>query len=128
MTVFDMSFYIMHISPISTSKRANTRAFGVLLGIMILATVVAGCGTVQNAKSDAIITVSGRAVVMGNVPFTALILETKDRNSYILKMDDAMRDSLMTPAQIEVQGELYLGQWNGKPFAHIRVSDLKRID
>ncbi|NQV72947.1 hypothetical protein HQ496_07480 [bacterium] len=123
-----MSFYIMYFSPISTSKRAVTRALGALLSIMMVASLAAGCGTVQHAKSDALITVSGRAVVMGNVPFTALILETKEHNSYILKMDEAMRDSLMTPAQIEVLGELYLAEWNGKPFAHIRVSQLKRID
>ena len=118
----------MHFSPASKSRQIAARAFGVLMGLFVVAALSAGCGTVQHVKGGAPITVSGRAVVMGNVPFTALILETKDRNSYILTMGNAMRDSLMTPAQIEVEGELYLAEWNGKPFAHIRVSQLKRID
>jgi hypothetical protein len=128
MTVFNMSFYIMHFSPASKSRQIAARAFGVLMGLFVVATLATGCASIQQAQSEAAITVSGMAMVMGNVPFTALILETKDRNSYILTMGNAMRDSLMTPAQIEVEGELYLAEWNGKPFAHIRVSQLKRID
>ena len=56
---------------------------------------------------------------MGNVPFTALILTTADHNSYILKLDSKVEAELMTPAELTVRGRLYLGEWNGKPYAHL---------
>lgn len=87
--------------------------------------LVSGCATMHQSSDQ--ITVEGRAVVMGNVPFAALILETKDHNSYILKMDAALRDSLMTPAMIRVKGQLYLDNWNGRPFAHIRVASFEHV-
>lgn len=125
MTVEEMSFYKTNFAP------AWRRALAALaLGCAML---MAGCVATSGAtKGDAAtggapsdhITVEGRAVVMGNVPFTALMLQTEDRNSYILKMDAEERAELMTPARVRVSGVLYLDDWNGRPYAHIRVLKL----
>jgi len=107
-----MSFYVKHFRPI--------------LVVAFLASVASGCTTMHQASNQ--ITVQGKAIVMGNMPFAALILQTDGNNSYILKMEGAMRDSLMTPAYINVSGTLYLDEWNGLPFAHIRVDSFRFVD
>ncbi len=125
MTVAVMSFYITYFRPICFFKRLSTAVL-----LFSLSGLLLGCATTaQNDGRTALnqITVEGRAMVMGNVPFAKLILETSDRNSYILEMDRAMRDSLMTPAQIRVTGKLVRGEWNGLPFAQIHVSNLVHI-
>ena len=125
MTVPVMSFYIIHFRPSNVRKSIVAAVLFLSLSISLF-----GCATTTSTdrNSDGSqITVEGRAVVMGNVPFARLILETKDRNSYILEMDGAMRDSLMTPAQIKVTGKLKVGEWNGRPFAQIKVSELTHV-
>ncbi|MDA1027619.1 MAG: hypothetical protein O3B41_01015 [Bacteroidetes bacterium] len=116
-----MSFYILHFDPF----HANKWRYGSFLTVLLIGAMV-GCVSVAPTAQNQI-TVEGRAVVMGNVPFAKLILETSDRNSYILEMSREMRDSLMTPAQIRVTGSLSVGAWNGRPFAQIQVSDLKHV-
>lgn len=121
MTVRDMSFDILHFDPTLAKKWR----YGPLLAVLLIGAMV-GCVSVAPTAQNQI-TVEGRAVAMGNVPFAKLILETSDRNSYLLEMSREMRDSLMTPAQIRVTGSLSVGAWNGRPFAQIQVSDLKHF-
>ena len=95
--------------------------------LLCLGIFLSGCANRQIASHDDI-TVEGYVVMMGNEPFAELILKTSDNNSYVLKMEPEMRSSLMTPATLEVTGKLYLGSWNGSPFAHIEVREYSRTD
>ena len=103
--------------------------FQSILNILILAVCLqlfSGC-----AGSDLyseFMTVEGQISVRGNEPFTAVILYTAARNYYVLKLKEEDRRELLTPATYRVTGELYLGQWNGRNFAHLAVSDLVSLD
>lgn len=55
--------------------------------------------------------------VRGNEPFAAYVLETSDRNTYVLVFPEAVE----TPARLQVTGRLYLGEWMGQSYAHIEV-------
>lgn len=57
----------------------------------------------------------------GNEPFTAVILETDQRTQYVLVLTPEMRSALSAPAPVRVTGRLFLGEWNGRPYAHIEV-------
>ncbi len=74
-----------------------------------------------------VITAEGIVTVRGNVPFTAVVLETDDHNWYILEMTQSMRDGFMTPARLKVNGRLYLDDWRGRPFAHLEVHEFEQI-
>ena len=87
---------------------------------------VSGCQS-QNVPTDEF-TVSGLVQVMGNEPFTAVMLQTTSSNSYILKMTSDLRQSFLTPARLQVAGRLYLDDWNGKPWAHIEVTAVRILD
>lgn len=67
------------------------------------------------------ITVEGMITVRGNVPFAEVVLETDNHNVYVLEMSDEQRTALMTPAKAVVNGRVFLGEWNGRPFAHLEV-------
>ena len=70
----------------------------------------------------------GRVTVRGNEPFTAVILETESGNWYKLDLTPAQRTGLANPSWQKVVGEVYLGDWNGRPFATLRVRSLERMD
>ena len=95
--------------------------------LFVAGTVIHGCATVQNAEVNSI-TVEGYTIVMGNEPFAEVILTTSDNNSYVLKMNQDLRGTLTTPAQLRVSGRLYLSTWDGRPFAHIDVVEYSRMD
>ena len=82
----------------------------------VLATGLVSCTTDRVSGTD-IITVEGMVTVRGNEPFAAYVLETSDRNSYILVFPEAVE----TPARLRVTGRLYLGEWDGQSYAHIEV-------
>ena len=71
------------------------------------------------------IAVEGEVAVRGNVPFHETVLVTEQGNWYLLDMDEALRESFMTPARIRVTGPVRLGQWNGRPFARLTVRTLE---
>ena len=61
----------------------------------------------------------------GNEPFAELVLETADRNSYVLTFEDPAEEAAIqnqAPTRIRVRGELYQGHWNGRDFAHLQVN------
>ena len=98
----------------------------VLLGLCWL-----GCaGTAPSTDQPLdVITVEGRASVRGNTPFTAVMLETDQRNLYVLVLDDADRQTLERelPARLRITGVLYVDDWNGVPYAHLRPTSLEQL-
>ena len=121
MTVIAMSFFLNIIR----DRLQPIGALNACLIMVVLSMTTVGCVS-QHLEDSAIITVEGIVTVRGNVPFSAVILETDGHNLYILKMDTAIRDALTTPAMIRVRGRLYLDTWNALPFAHLEVKELVR--
>ena len=95
--------------------------------LFLLGAVLTGCAQLP-IDSPNQITVEGYVTMMGNEPFAELILKTSDNNSYVLKMEPEMRSTLSTPANLKVSGRLYLGSWNGSPFAHIQVKEFSSMN
>ena len=85
-----------------------------------------GCAGSAPAAGDQIST-TGTVTVRGNEPFTAVVLTTADRNSYILELTPDQRTALVTPSEQDVTGLLFLADWNGRPYAHIRVQNITRV-
>ena len=89
--------------------------------VSFLATCLVSCTTDRVSDTD-IITVEGMVTVRGNEPFAAYVLETSDRNTYILAFPEAAETPAPeTPARLQVTGRLYLGEWEGQSYAHIEV-------
>ena len=87
----------------------------------VLATCLVSCTTDRVSDTD-IITVEGMVTVRGNEPFAAYVLETSDRNTYVLTFPEvAETPAPETPARLQVTGRLYLGEWEGHSYAHIEV-------
>ena len=87
----------------------------------VLATCLVSCTTDRVSDTD-IITVEGMVTVRGNEPFAAYVLETSDRNTYVLTFPEvAETPAPETPARLQVTGRLYLGEWEGQSYAHIEV-------
>jgi hypothetical protein len=82
----------------------------------VLSVCLVSCGTDRVPDAD-IITVEGMVTVRGNEPFAAYVLETSDRNTYVLVFPEAVEN----PARLRVTGRLYLGEWDGQSYAHIEV-------
>lgn len=86
--------------------------------------LAAACSGSRNAATDEI-TVAGTVTVRGNEPFTAYVLDTGDRNSYVLRFTDV--EPPPTPASIRVTGRLYPDEWAGRSYAHIDVQAFERL-
>ena len=90
----------------------------------------AGTNTAATAMQDAeMITVEGQASVRGNTPFTAVLLETSQRNLYVLVLDDAERQALEAdlPTRLRVTGMLSIDTWNGIRYAHLKPTAMDRL-
>jgi hypothetical protein len=74
-------------------------------------------------QSD-IITVEGKVNQRGNTPFQAWMVETADRNSYVLIMN-AKGGDYSTSKTYRVTGRLYLDKWNGTDYAHLEVVSIE---
>ena len=83
----------------------------------------------DQARALDVITVEGQASVRGNTPFTAVMLETNQRNLYVLALNDADRQALERdlPARLRITGILYVDDWNGVPYAHLRPTAMERL-
>lgn len=88
--------------------------------------VLFGC-TASRAPSHSR-TLEGEVTVRGHEPFTAVILQTRGRNYYILKLSIEQRRVLITPAPYRVTGRLYMDDWNGRSYAHLEVVELLPLD
>ncbi|MEM9664259.1 MAG: hypothetical protein AAF970_04945 [Bacteroidota bacterium] len=90
----------------------------VLLGALL----GAGCAGSGEAMRDASVTAEGRITVRGNAPFTAVMLETDQRNLYVLEADARALSALQTAGRATITGHVYTDIWNGRPHAHLRVT------
>ena len=88
----------------------------------VLAACLVSCATDRVSETDTI-TVEGMVTVRGNEPFAAYVLETSDRNTYVLVFPEAMEN----PARLQVTGRLYLGEWMGESYAHIEVHSYEEL-
>ncbi|NNF03087.1 MAG: hypothetical protein HKN17_01365 [Rhodothermales bacterium] len=96
------------------------------LGILF----VSGCAGSSHSDTGAgdVISVEGRVTYYGNTPFERAALVTDDGNWYILDLSDAQQDGLTAPSRQLVRGRVYLGDWNGRPFAHLDVHTMQRVN
>ncbi len=92
----------------------------------VLMGVPSGCAASRPAENE--ITVMGDVTARGQVPFVVQVLETDDRNAYVLVMDEAQRARYVNPARLRVTGVVYVAAWNGRPFTHLRVTRLEPMD
>jgi len=97
-----------------------------ILALFAAGSAFSGC-SVPPEKME-ILSLEGLITVRGNVPFNAPILETDSRNFYVLKLTTEQQRMLITPERYRVIGRLYLDDWNGKPFAHLEVSEIVRLN
>ncbi len=84
--------------------------------ICLLCMGPASCAADRESVAD-VVTVEGMVVARGNEPFARYVLETSDRNAYLL----VFREAVETPARLRVTGRLYLEEWMGRSHAHIEV-------
>lgn len=101
---------------------------------LVLLLLVLGVGCTSSAPATSTtdadtITVEGTITLRGNEPFTAYMLETEDRNSYVLNLEDLPEEeqSMTTPLTARVTGTLYADAWGDRTYAHLRVASLETI-
>lgn len=101
--------------------------------LLLLGLCWLGCSGPNAAPGEArtadVITVEGQLSVRGNTPFTAVLLETDQRNLYVLALDDADRRALEPglPARYRITGVLYANTWNGHPYAHLKPTTMEKL-
>jgi len=95
---------------------------GLTMALVAAMCIVIGTGCRStNIGTAERITVEGLITVRGNVPFAEVVLETDNHNLYVLELNGEQRAELMTPAKAVIDGRVFLGVWNGSPFAHLEV-------
>lgn len=105
-----------------------------MLLILLTGVAVLGSGcmapgqTSSNPSIEAVITVEGTVNSFGAEPFAAVVLNSAERNSWVLELSAADRDRLMMPARVRVTGSVYAADWQGRTRAHMRVRDLILLD
>jgi len=82
---------------------------------------ISGCFVSRVPES--FVTVEGVVTIRGNEPFTATVLQTQNRNEYILKLAPDERGRLITPARFRARGCWYLDGWNGRNYAYTDVAE-----
>jgi hypothetical protein len=102
-------------------------ALPVLIVSMVAIGLLSACSETRTVAVDTL-EVEGRVTVRGNEPFTEVVLLTEGGNWYLLDLTPDQRSRLVNPSIQHVVGQLYRGEWNGSPFARIRVSDISRVN
>ena len=97
---------------------------GVPALLLLLATMLGACATGSSVPAVERISVTGDITVRGNEPFTEVVLITDDNHWYLLDLTQEQRRMLLTPARARITGPVSLGEWNGRPFARLRVDAL----
>ena len=103
-----------------------------LLISFILLIMTAACAASRSDEGD-LLTVEGWISVRGHEPFTKLVLRTGQRNEYVLNEEALAAEEQIElppdePARLRVTGELYKDNWNGRPYAHLRVTSWERVE
>ena len=75
------------------------------------------------------IQVEGYVSARGNAPFSRVVLETDDRNFYVLALDREAEGRLRAalPGRYRAVGILMMGEWDGRPSAHLRPIEMERL-
>ena len=95
--------------------------------VLFLALLSLGaCATTTNRAQ--VIVVEGEVWTRGNAPFTKYVLTTDQQNHYVLNLESLPEQALETPVRLRLEGVVYVDQWNGEPFAYLRVSDMDRVE
>jgi hypothetical protein len=94
----------------------------------VLFAAAPGCASVPPRAAEDTVTVEGMVTARGNAPFSVYLLETDTGNAYVLVLDDTTRAGFGTPARLRVTGAVYRGDWQGTPFAHLRVHTWARVE
>ncbi len=97
-----------------------------LLFSAVVLVMQTGCSSSRTAEMD-LTEVEGTVTVRGNEPFTAVMLQTNEDNWYILDLTPEQRSGLVNPSVQRVRGSVYLGDWNGRPFTHMKVAQIERV-
>ncbi len=119
---------IRHNRPVQRRRKPMRLLIYLLLGLCWLGCAGATSGTNQLTSED-VVTVEGQVTVRGNTPFTAIMLETDQRNLYVLVLGEAERRALQhtLPARFRITGAVYADDWNGRTYAHLRPIVLERL-
>ena len=120
-----MSKFYLHIAAASAGK-ARASLFMIAALLLLL---MDGCAVPRSSAQDAI-TVEGGVSVRGNEPFTELVLQTDDRNYYVLKFaspEERGRVQNQAPSRFVVTGDVYRDVWGGRAFAHLRVKSWQPV-
>lgn len=108
----------------TSTSRSFWGTFAVMVGLLLVTT---GCASTQTTGSQHVITVEGQVSTRGNVPFTAQMLETDQRNLYILNVEDAPVTSFTYGRMYRITGRLYKDDWNSYPYAHLQVLEVEEV-
>ncbi len=106
-----------------------TRLVFITVWLGAASVLAGGCAApVAQVRSPDMITVEGMINIWGAEPFTGIVLHTDERNTYVLVLDDAEREGLLTPVTARVTGRVYVDTWRGQPFAHLDVTSMELPD
>lgn len=83
----------------------------------------------SSVEAGPAITVDGMVTARGNMPFVGMILETDQHNLYVLVLDEAAEERLMSalPGRYRVTGVVYADDWNGRRLAHLRATSIEEL-
>ncbi|MEZ4701864.1 MAG: hypothetical protein R2834_16115 [Rhodothermales bacterium] len=112
----------IHRSTPSIPRGTRTAGF-FSMALMLL--LLAGCSGARPMPNE--IVVEGMVTARGNAPFVVQLLETDQQNAYVLVMDEAIRNQYVNPARLRVSGVVYVADWAGRPFTHLRVTRLESL-
>lgn len=105
------------------SKRCYFVKIWISFVVLPMLLFASGCATTPQPSPE-MVTVEGSVRVRGNEPFTAVMLETEEQNQYVLALTGEQRHALSSPTRARVTGRLYKADWNGRPYAHIEVTEV----
>lgn len=130
--------YIFHVKSLKTMTRLNRSAHSLittvptLMVLLVAALTWVGCSsssrTPSNGESGSEITVEGIVNSFGAEPFAAVILNSEERNSWVLLLTPEDRSRLMMPARVRITGRVFAADWQGHTRAHMRVRELTLLD
>ncbi|ARA93674.1 hypothetical protein AWN76_011200 [Rhodothermaceae bacterium RA] len=96
--------------------------------LLLSGLLLGGCASTRLPEPP--ITVEGRVTMRGHAPFTALVLDTDQHNSYVLRFEGAGEASVASqaPGRFRVTGHVHRADWNGQPFAHLQVVEISKVE
>lgn len=100
------------------------KSLGLIVCLMSLLLSTGCASSTQTTGTQHLIIVEGQVSTRGNEPFTAQMLETADRNLYVLNLEGAPISSFIYGRTYRIKGRLYKDDWNSFPYAHLQVLEV----